>query len=152
MEQLTFSGGDQRLRTSTLIRDRPDRGEEHEVFRGESDGLSSPTPVQDASTRDDAEAKNAHYERFHSSPSRGTKSKTEHVEKRIISYSAEIYRRYQKYSYITGCNAGEKYWWFLERGWRSWTVRYVDRIHKRTRGPGKDWEENKRPPGLTNCG
>ena len=36
-------GGDRRLRTSTLIRDRPERGEEQEVFRGESDGLSSPT-------------------------------------------------------------------------------------------------------------
>ena len=39
-----ISGGDQRLRTSTLIRDRPDR-EEQEVFRGESDGLSSPNPL-----------------------------------------------------------------------------------------------------------
>ena len=33
------SGGDQRLRTSTLIRDRPERGEEQEVLRGESDSL-----------------------------------------------------------------------------------------------------------------
>ena len=52
------SGGDQVLRTSTLIWDRPERGEEREVFRGESDGLSSPTPLQDDSPRDDAEAKN----------------------------------------------------------------------------------------------
>ena len=28
------------------------------------------------------------------------------------------------------CNAGEEDWWLLERGWRSWIVRYVDRIHK----------------------
>ena len=49
---------EQRLRPSTSIRDRPDRGEEQEVFRGESDGLSSPTPIQDDSTRDDAEAEN----------------------------------------------------------------------------------------------
>ena len=35
------SGGDQRLRTSTLIRDRPARGEEQEVLRGESDGPCS---------------------------------------------------------------------------------------------------------------
>ena len=54
-----ISGGDQRLRTSTLIRDRPERGVEQEVLRGESDGLSSPTPLQDDSTRDDAEAKKA---------------------------------------------------------------------------------------------
>ena len=42
-------GKDQRLRPSTLIGDHPER---------ESDGLSSPTPLQDDSTRDDAEAKN----------------------------------------------------------------------------------------------
>ena len=53
-----ISGGDQRLRTSTLIRDRPDREEEQEVLRGESDGISSPHPLQDDSTLDDAEAGN----------------------------------------------------------------------------------------------
>ena len=36
-----ISGGDQRLRTSTVIRDRPDRGEEQDDLRGESDGSSS---------------------------------------------------------------------------------------------------------------
>ena len=41
-------GGDQVLRTSTLIRDRPDRGEEQGNLRGESDGSSS-TPLQDSS-------------------------------------------------------------------------------------------------------
>ena len=48
--------GDRRLRPSTLIRDHLERGEE-EVFRWESDGFSSPTPIQDDSTREDAEAK-----------------------------------------------------------------------------------------------
>ena len=51
-------GGNRRLKPSTLIRDRPERGEEQEVLRGEPDELSSPTPLQDDSTRDDAEAKN----------------------------------------------------------------------------------------------
>ena len=51
-------GGDRRLKPSTLIRDRPERGEEQEVFQGESDGLCTPNPLQDDSTRDDAEAKN----------------------------------------------------------------------------------------------
>ena len=50
-------GGDQRLRTFTLIQDRPERGAKQEILRGESGGLSSPTPHQDDSTRDDAEAK-----------------------------------------------------------------------------------------------
>ena len=58
MEQSKPSGGDQVLRTSTSIWDRPERGEEREVFRGESDGLSSPTPLQDDSPWDAAEAKN----------------------------------------------------------------------------------------------
>ena len=52
-----ISGEGRRLRTSTLIRDRPERGEEQENLRGESD-KSSPTLLQDDSTRDDAEAKN----------------------------------------------------------------------------------------------
>ena len=50
--------GDRRLRPSTLIRDHPDRGEEQETLQGESDGLSSPTPLQDDSTQDDADATN----------------------------------------------------------------------------------------------
>ena len=53
-----ISGGDQRLRTCTLIKDRPERGQQQEVLRGESDELSSPTPLQEDSTLDDAEAKN----------------------------------------------------------------------------------------------
>ena len=36
-----LSGGDQVLRTPTLIRDRPDRGEEQGNLQGESDGSSS---------------------------------------------------------------------------------------------------------------
>ena len=51
------AGGDPRLKPSTLIRDRPERGEEQEILRGESGGLSSPSPHQEDSTRDDAEAK-----------------------------------------------------------------------------------------------
>ena len=50
-------GGEQRLRTSTLIQDRLERGEEQEILRGESDELSLPNPLQDDPTRDDAEAK-----------------------------------------------------------------------------------------------
>ena len=51
---IKISRGDQRLRTSTLIRDRPEVGEEQEVLRGDSDGLSFPTPLQEDSTLDDA--------------------------------------------------------------------------------------------------
>ena len=51
-----ISGGDQRLRTSTLIRHRPDRGEQQDNLRGEPDGSSS-TPRQDSSPYD-GEARN----------------------------------------------------------------------------------------------
>ena len=110
-----ISGGDQHLRTPTLMRDLPDQGEEQEILQGESDGLSSPAPHQDDSTLDDAEAKNDFWSiGYRLLPSRGTQSQTVHAERRIISYSAETNRRYQKYSYITGCGAGEKmlmiYW------------------------------------------
>ena len=40
-----ISGEDRRLRTSILIRERPERGEEQEILRGESGGLSSPSPT-----------------------------------------------------------------------------------------------------------
>ena len=43
-----LSGGDQVLRTSTLVRDSPDRGEEQGNLLGESDGSSS-TPFQESS-------------------------------------------------------------------------------------------------------
>ena len=46
-----LSGGDQVLRTSTLIRDRPDRGEEQGNLEGESHGSSS-TPLLDSSWYD----------------------------------------------------------------------------------------------------
>ena len=45
------SGGDQVLRTSTFIRDLPDRGEEQDNLRRESDGSSS-NPRQDSSWYD----------------------------------------------------------------------------------------------------
>ena len=51
-----LNGGDQVLRTSTLIWDRPDRGEEQGNLRGEPDGSSS-TPLQDSSWCD-GEARN----------------------------------------------------------------------------------------------
>ena len=51
-------GGEQRLRTSTLTQERPERGEEQEILHGMSDELQSSTQLQDDSTRDDQEAKN----------------------------------------------------------------------------------------------
>ena len=44
--KVRLSGGDQELRTSTLIRDHPNRGEEHEDLLGEPEG--SPPQPQDS--------------------------------------------------------------------------------------------------------
>ena len=99
------SGGDQRLRPSASIWDRPERGEEQEVLRRESDGLSCPNPLQDGSTLDDAEAENdfwSIYRRVHLSSSRGSQSQTQHAKRRIISYSTEAHRRYQNNTHVTG--------------------------------------------------
>ena len=49
--KVKISGEDQDLRTSTLIQDRPDRGEEQDNLRGELEGSSS-TPRQDSSWYD----------------------------------------------------------------------------------------------------
>ena len=43
---IKISGEDQDLRTSTLIRDSPDRGEEQHNLRGELGGLSSPPHIK----------------------------------------------------------------------------------------------------------
>ena len=42
--RIKFIGGDQELRTSTLIRDHPIRGESQRDFLGESEGSPPPTP------------------------------------------------------------------------------------------------------------
>ena len=39
--RINFAGGDQELRTSTLIRDHPIRGESRRDFLGQSEGLTS---------------------------------------------------------------------------------------------------------------
>ena len=48
----------ERRRTSTLTRNRPERGEQQEILEGNSDEWKTPSPLQDDSKRDDEEAKN----------------------------------------------------------------------------------------------
>ena len=105
-------GREQRLRTSILTRDCPERGEEQEILQGKSDDLRSPTPVQEDSTRDDEEAKSDFWTstgkfiyRRHVEP----QSQTVRAGRRIISYSVEVHRRYQNNKDITGRVVGETY-------------------------------------------
>ena len=73
-----LSGGDQVLRTSTLIRDRPDRGQGHGNLQGESDGSSS-TQLQDLSLYDGEAGKDLWF-------SSGNYIYRHHVEPRVSLY------------------------------------------------------------------
>ena len=115
-------GGDQELRTSTLVRPRPIQGENNIDFLGESEGLfhhlkihfrmpvkrlTISGPCQE--TSDTAITLNPqrldHYRRFHLSSSCGTPSQTVHSERRSIPYSSEEHRRLQNYADKLGCYA-----------------------------------------------
>ena len=80
-------GGDQELRTSTLIRHRPIQGESNIDFLGESEGsLPQPHdsfPVAGEAMHDFL----VHVGKLHVPPSRWTQSQTLLAEKRIIPYS-----------------------------------------------------------------
>ena len=71
-----------------------------------------------------------HFRKLHIPPSRWTQSQTVRAEKRIISYSVEVHRRYQNNIYITWRIVGEKHWRLPERRWRERIVRCMDRLHK----------------------
>ena len=142
-----LSRGYQVLRTSTLIRDNPDRGEEQGNLPGESEG-SSPTPFQNSSQ--DGEARNdiwsisGNYIYFPSS--RWTESQTSLAERRIIPNSTN---QGNKYDFGRDARASPRR--LLE--WRRpRPVRFVDRVHTIQHGPGRDWRRNKRHQGLTTCG
>ena len=89
--RINTPGGDQELRTSTLVRHRPIQGDSNIDFLGESDG-SLPQP-QD-SFPDAGEAINdflVHVKKLHIPPSRLTPSQTLLAERGIIPYSTKIH-------------------------------------------------------------
>ena len=69
--KVNLSGGDQVLRSSTLTRDSPDRGEEREDLRGESDGsLPQDSSPGDGEARNDSWSTSGYYiYRHHVEPS-----------------------------------------------------------------------------------
>ena len=77
--RIKFVGGDQELRTSTMIRDHPIRGEGQRDFLGESEG-SPPSPPQDSYT-DAGEARNDFWSMS------GNFIYRRHVERRVKLYS-----------------------------------------------------------------
>ena len=128
-----LSGGDQDLRTSTFTRERPEWGEEQEILQRNSDEWYAPLHLQEDSARDDEEVKKwflGGHRIIWLPPSRGTLSQTVRAERRIISYSVEVYRRYQNHTYVPGCIVGTTHWRLLECRWRKRIVRCMDRLHK----------------------
>ena len=87
-------GGDQELRTSTLIRERPIRGESH-VRR-----VSSTTSRLNSGCRWSDKWFLVHVWKLLFPPSRWTKSQTLPAERRLIPYSTEIHWRLQNYTQI----------------------------------------------------
>ena len=144
------TGGDRRLKPSTLSKDRPERGEGQKVFRGESDEFSSPN----ASSRwlnpwwwESEKWFLACHGRFHLSP---TQSQTVHAERRIISYSIEVHRRYQNNTYVTWCKRHiDDYWDVdgekeLSDAWTGFTrfIFLIERAHDRYTWSG--WTQTRK--------
>ena len=104
-------GWRRRLRTSTLNRDCPERGEEQEILQGNSDKwytsilswrwLNAGWWESEKWLLDD-------HRRIHFSSLRWIQSQTVRAERRNIFFSDEVHRRYQNNSYNLGCIDGEK--------------------------------------------
>ena len=128
-------GEDQALRTSTLIRPRPNRGEGHIDFLGESEG-SLPQP-QD-SFPDAGEVTNDLWSKS------GSFMHHHHVEPRVKLYlpRGTVFFTTEEF----GCQAREAHWWLLEH-WCQEIVWSLDRsLHPGQfasgQKSGKQWEKN----------
>ena len=112
-------GGDQELRTSTLIRPRPIQGEGHVDFLGESEG--SLPPPQD-SLLDAVEAINDFWSMS------GNFIYRHHVEPRVKLYSPREESLPIPLKYIDVSRATHR--WLLEYRWiKKWFLWFVDRFH-----------------------
>ena len=146
-----ISGGGQRRKTTTLIRDSPD-GEEQGNLRGEPDELSSPTPQQDDSTLDDAEAGNDFWpitwDFIRGNPESNC---TCRLQNHSLFHRITVTLLERHTHDTTWCNDAEKYWWLLGSGWREnyqmhgqasqdlfyWMKGHLMHIH----GPGETHKE-----------
>ena len=127
--RIKTSREDQELRTSTLIRPRPSRGEGHIDFLGESEGSFSTTSWLTSGCRWSYERLLVHVRKLHIPPSRWTTSRTLLAERRIIPYSTKVHWRYQNYSYEFGCQTREAHRWLLEQWWLSRLFWSLDGFH-----------------------
>ena len=150
MEHSKISGGDRRLKPSTLIRESSWTTRRTRSF-SKRIGLS---PLQDDSTWYDTEAKKNYWSvtgdfiyRHHVEP----RVKLYMPKEEIISPSDEyIHRRNQNNTQVTSCTVGKTYWWLLERGWRKRIIECMEWTD--FHGPRWEWRGNKQPQDQTMCG
>ena len=108
-----ISGGDRRLRSSTLIGDRTSWRIRRTLF--------SITTISGLNTR---WWFLVYLRRIHLSSSRWTQSQTVYVKRRIISYSNEVHRRHQNNIYVIGWTWMEKKNWQMH-GARTGFTRFI---------------------------
>ena len=158
-----ISGGDQDLRTSTFIRDNPDRKRSRYSSRRIRSVFFNFTTRLIMAWWWSQKWFLVYLTRFQLPSSCGTPSQTVRADWRIIPYSTEIRWRYQNYRHNFGCDVVETYWRLLERWWRKRIVGCMERFHEihfiewkshlmDLHGPGGDWRGNKRPQDPTMCG
>ena len=129
MDEIKTLGGDQELRTSTLVRPRPIQGESNIDFLGESEG-SLPQP-QD-SFPDAVEAINDFWSMS------GNFIYRHHVEPRVKLYSPReesfpVPLSFQNSTYEFGCQAKElEHWWLSRLVWSSVRFHTVCSVGRRT--------------------
>ena len=158
--RIKLSGGDEKLRTSTLIREHPIRGEGQRDFLGESEG-SPPPPPQD-SFPDACEAINDFWSMS------GNFIYRHHVESRVKLYSPReesflFPLKYMDVTRTTHTNLDlmqesriEDYWHIDESrdlsdswtGFLCWKKNLLTDIC----GPEGDWQNGKLHPGQIICG
>ena len=123
-----------RLRTSTLIHDRPERGEEQEVFQGESDELSSPKPSSKwLNTRRRGSQKMISgllRKMSFIAITLNPESNCTFREKNHLLFRWSTSTLPETFIYITGCIVWKTYWRLLERRWRKRIIRCMDKLHK----------------------
>ena len=155
MDESNFPGGDQELRTSTLIRQRPIRGEGQFWFSWRIRRVSSTTSRLISGCWWSDKWFLVHVRKLHIPPSRWTKSQTLLAERRIIPYSTEIHWRLQNYTHTNLDVMQERriddYWnidgsrefvWFLDRFHPVYSTRR-ETSRRNICGPGRDWQESR---------
>ena len=129
MEQFKISGGNQRLRTSTLIQDRPDREQEQGNLQGESGGSSSTISRLIAGCWRSKKWFLVHFRELYLPSSRWTPSQSVRAERRNTRNSTTVHWRDQSNKYDLGCDAWTPQRRLLEYRRRPRPIRRVDRFH-----------------------